>query len=119
MCRTTQVKEYSTRKKAEQQLINDVVINAIDYYNNELTAGEYYHRVDTCQAWWKDIINPDTGEVVGTLLISYNMLVAFTIGGVMYDFLRYVYGYTATSAKHIAKFRKFTSPTTVYTYRPV
>ena len=106
-------------KKAEQKAINDIVINAIDNFNAELTAGEYYHRVDSCQAWWRDIINAKTGEVVGTLLISYNTFVAFTIDGVMYDFLRYVYGYTATSAKHIAKFRNLTRPTTVYTYRPV
>lgn len=106
-------------KKEEQITINHDVLCAIDYYNQELTATGNCHRLDSCQAWWRDIINAKTGEVVGTILISYNTMVAFTINGVMYDFLRYVYGYTATSAKHIAKFRNFTRPTTVYTYRPV
>ena len=106
-------------KKSEQIAINNDVLCAIDYYNQELTATGATHRLDSCQAWCSDIINAKTGEVVGTLLISYNTAVAFTINGVMYDFLRYVYGYTATSAKHIAKFRNFTRPTSVYTYRPV
>ena len=106
-------------KKAEQIAINHDVLCALDYYNQELTATGDCHRLYSCQAWWRDIINFRTGEVVGAILISYNTMVAFTINGVMYDFLRYVYGYTATSAKHIAKFRNFTRPTTVYTYRPV
>ena len=39
------------------------------------------------------------------ILKSYNTIVAI-IGttGRCYDFLRYVYGYTATSAQHISKF---------------
>ena len=78
-------------KKQEQIAINNDVLCAIDYYNQELALTGDYH----------------------------NTMVAFTINSVMYDFLRYVYGYTATSAKHIAKFRKFTKPTDVLTYRPV
>ena len=39
------------------------------------------------------------------LLKSYQTIVAMVDeGGVGIDFLRYVYGYTATSAQHIAKF---------------
>lgn len=106
-------------KKEEQIAINSKVLCAIDYYNQELALTGDCHRLDSCKAWWHDIINAKTGEVVGTMLISYNTMVAFTINGVMYDFLRYVYGYTATSAKHIAKFRNFTKPTDVLTYRPV
>lgn len=37
---------------------------------------------------------------------------------VMFDFLRYVYGYTATSAQHIAKFANDYHATSRYTYRP-
>lgn len=45
------------------------------------------------------------------VLKSYNTPIAlFTLGtqnGVLYDFLRTEYGYTATSSKHICKFRKW------------
>lgn len=37
---------------------------------------------------------------------------------IMFDFLRYVYGYTATTAQHIAKFAKDYGATNRYTYRP-
>ena len=41
-------------------------------------------------------------------LISYNTLIACIDEetGILYDFLRAVYGYTATSAQHISKFAK-------------
>lgn len=41
------------------------------------------------------------------VLRSYNTIVAFIDkdSGYFYDALRYVYGYTATSSQHIAKFR--------------
>lgn len=106
-------------EKYKQVAINNNVLCALNYYNRELTATGDYHRLNSCQAWWRDIINAKTGEVVGAILISYNTMVAFTINGVMYDFLRYVYGYTATSAQHIAKFRNFMKPYAVHTYRPV
>ena len=45
------------------------------------------------------------------VLKSYNTPIAlFTLGtenGVLYDFLRTEYGYTATSSQHICKFRKW------------
>lgn len=37
----------------------------------------------------------------------------------LYDVLRGVYGYTATSAQHIAKFRNICNPAHVLTYREV
>lgn len=64
-----------------------------------------------------------------TLLRSYNTIVSAidTETNTLYDFLRLVYGYTATSAQHISKFNHdycnhAISPwgcTTVYTYREV
>lgn len=40
-----------------------------------------------------------------SVLRSYNTIIAIiTPEGTCYDFLRYVYGYTATSAQHITKF---------------
>ena len=41
-----------------------------------------------------------------TVLFSYNTLVAFIKDGILYDVLRYVYGYTSTSAQHIAQFAR-------------
>lgn len=54
------------------------------------------------------------------ILRSYRTLVAAIhkdthIG---YDFLRYVYGYTATSAQHIRKFFDDYDADKIYTYRP-
>ena len=56
-------------------------------------------------------------------LSSYHTFVALidTESGNFYDVLRYTYGYAATSAQHIAKFRnKFRSIiTTEYRYYPI
>lgn len=54
------------------------------------------------------------------ILRSYNSIVAAIDKqtGILYDFLRYVYGYTATSAQHIAKFANDYHATQRYTYRP-
>lgn len=53
------------------------------------------------------------------LLKSYNTIVAAydEETGVGYDFLRFTYGYTPTSAQHISKFFKIYQPTTIYTWR--
>lgn len=54
------------------------------------------------------------------MLISYSTLVAFIDRrtNTCYDILRYSYGYTATSAKHIAKFRRDYGAIITLTYRP-
>lgn len=54
------------------------------------------------------------------ILQSYATMVAAIDkeSGVMFDFLRYVYGYTTTSAHHIAKFATDYDATSRYTYRP-
>lgn len=53
-------------------------------------------------------------------LVSYSTLVAYIDSdGVLVDILRLVYGYTATSAKHIAKFRNMFKPCYEITYREV
>ena len=71
------------------------------------------YRLDSCKA-----IVISSGEY--TLLKSYDTIVA-TIDeqGFGYDFLRYVYGYTSTSAKHISKFFKSNKVHTIYTYRDI
>lgn len=53
-------------------------------------------------------------------LVSYNTLVAYIdADGVLVDILRLVYGYTSTSAKHIAKFRNMFKYCYEITYREV
>ena len=54
--------------------------------------------------------NAEIWEYMGILaLVSYGTPIAlFTADdGTLYDCLRVVYGYTATSSQHIAKFRKW------------
>lgn len=70
-------------------------------------------RLNSCQAWWYK-----TGGYI--FMRSYNTCVAFIDDkGNMYDVLRLVYGYTATSAKHIAKFRNMFSHVSEYTWREI
>lgn len=88
-------------KKAEQAIINDDVINV---YNDLTSAIDKYGlqplgRLRNCNAK----VYRTFGYYV---LVSYNTVVAaIDNDNRLYDFLRYVYGYTATSAQHIAKFR--------------
>lgn len=57
-------------------------------------------------------LNYCKAEVIETehyyALRSYNTIIAYVTktGGMCYDVLRYVYGYTATSAQHFSKFCK-------------
>ena len=56
------------------------------------------------------------------ILVSYSTIVAFVEKdtGYMFDILRLVYGYTLTSAQHIAKFQTdFCRFCVRHTYRPV
>ena len=90
-------------KRAEQQEINRVAMeifdNAILELNNMNGRAEW-ERLRTC-----------TAEVAETenyyILRSYNTLVACIEKSTdtLADVLRVVYGYTSTSAQHIAKFR--------------
>lgn len=55
------------------------------------------------------------------VLRSYRTIVAVIDQntGICYDFLRKVYGYTSTSAQHIAKFRNDYGATSTMTWREV
>ncbi len=102
-------------KKSEQETINRLCEVAIEDYNTYVNEHDFkfeWMRLDYCTAWTADI-----GEY--EVLKSYNTIIAFIHKptGVMYDVLRYVYGYTPTSAKHIAKFRRGAKQ--VYTYRNI
>lgn len=66
------------------------------------------HQLRRCSATVFDLVDDTTGEVLYHVLRSYNTIVAFIdpTTDTLYDVLRKVYGYTATSAQHIAKFDK-------------
>lgn len=92
-------------KKSEQMAINEEVRNMVSLFAktlaNEGTGTAEARRLRSCSA-----------EVykVGTFwaLRSYRTTIAIidTETDTLYDFLRLVYGYTATSAQHISKFGK-------------
>ena len=87
--------------KAEQLAVNGKVLSVIDEINNSDVDYSRAYPLRSC-----------TAEVYkGTRFIvlkSYRTLIAAidTETDTLYDFLRYVYGYTSTSAQHIAKFSK-------------
>lgn len=101
-------------KKAEQEAMNAYAIeqwvSLESDYANAVGAG----RLASCQAWLY------TASGV-TFLMSYSTVVACHnhITGEFFDMLRFAYGYTATSAQHIAKFKRLMNPAKVFTYRPV
>ena len=88
-------------KKAEQRAINAKVEHELDMYTS-LTHPEdaiKIGRLRTCQATVYE-----TNRYL--VLVSYKTVVALIKleDMTLYDFSRYVYGYTATTAQHIAKF---------------
>lgn len=101
-------------KKDEQIKINNEVVRAIielDMYT-EYVINKV--RLNKCKAYVEETENY-------YLLFSYNTFVAFINKRelICYDILRLVYGYTNTSAQHIAKFRKAYGAVDTLTYRPV
>ena len=97
--------EDKEMKRAEQMDINRIAMEIFDAAVLELnnayaTSGVEWKRLRTC-----------TAEVAETenyyILRSYNTLVACIEKSTdtLADVLRVVYGYTSTSAQHIAKFR--------------
>ena len=100
------MKEYiTTKEKVKLNKIhrNDIILEALEEYNTytETALCTAPRRLDYCTA---ETFNVGSRY---TVLRSYNTIVAFYDydTDTLYDVLRYVYGYTATSAKHIAKFR--------------
>lgn len=87
--------------KNEQAIINQIVSN--EKARAELELGNYYNitRLHRCKAYVYE-----TDHYFW--LRSYGTFIAFIekTTDTCYDILRMVYGYTATSAQHIAKFRR-------------
>lgn len=91
-------------KKSEQEKINTLCASMLDKVNDEIVSCgglKEWERLRTCNARVSETANY-------YILCSYNTLVAFIDKNTdtLYDVLRYVYGYTATSAQHISKFEK-------------
>ena len=89
-------------KKSEQLSINRECEQAfaMAWDNEYVDADLEWTRLRNCTAWVAETENY-------IWLRSYNTIVAFIVKSTdtLYDILRYVYGYTSTSAQHIAKFR--------------
>lgn len=86
------------RKQAE---INAYIEDMIDtYINAEMHDMIYHSRLRTCSAWVYETEHFYILKSYNTFIASYNKESHEFI-----DFLRYVYGFTSTSAQHIAKFR--------------
>ena len=101
-------------KKSEQFEINNEVLIALFEFDSHKESLINKVRLNKCRAY--------VGETENYyLLVSYNTFVAFINKreNVCYDILRLVYGYTNTSAQHIAKFRNAYGAVDTLTYRPV
>lgn len=82
----------------------------IDYYRSVIAVASYVVTYAKGKKLYRcNATIHERGEYF--VLKSYNTPIAlFVLGtehGVLYDFLRTEYGYTATSAQHICKFRKW------------
>ena len=90
---------------------------------------EMYNDLRNCIVWHGRFkvgrLRSCTAEVYETegyyYLVSYDTIVACITkyNRTCYDFLRYVYGYTNTSAMHISKFCRDYDATNKLTYYPV
>ena len=86
--------------RREQLIINDYCEREISIVSGELGKVLSVRRLHKCQAYVYETCSY-------YLLKSYATFVAFIrkSDGECFDILRNVYGYTSTSAQHIAKFK--------------
>ena len=95
-------------KKSEQLAINEQVLTLVNNFNTTNNFTGNFKRLRSCSAEVAPVIDAETGELLYYVLRSYRTIVAAidVRTDTLYDFLRYVYGYTSTSAQHISKFDK-------------
>lgn len=93
--------------KNEQAAINAQVLAILTDINRFCVTGDF-KRLRYCSAEVAPVMDAETGVLMYYVLRSYRTIVAAidVSNDTLYDFLRYVYGYTSTSAQHIAKFSK-------------
>ena len=107
-------------KKEFQKEINQKVEQFIDRFNSTIETENSVKQLRSCNA---KVYITDSFYA----LQSYNTIVAAIDrkDGTCYDFLRLVYGFTSTSAQHIAKFfsdygsHSYRSQETIYTWYQV
>lgn len=101
-------------KKEMQMAENAVVESAMAEFNlPNCPPYDYSTQLNNCNAWVYDWYG-------GKLLRSYNTIIAYIdTDGNCYDYLRKVYGYTATSARQINKFTRKYNAKRCYTWREV
>ena len=93
--------------KNEQIHINAKILAILTDINRFCVTGDF-KRLRSCSAEVAPVMDAETGELMYYVLRSYRTIVAAidVSNDTLYDFLRYVYGYTSTSAQHISKFSK-------------
>lgn len=101
--------KMSAAQKAMQTHVNAIVI---DKWQIAIESFREAVRYNPESVKWSRFRNcsAETCKVGKYIFLkSYNTIVAFynTETNSFYDILRYVYGYTATSAQHIAKFKYY------------
>lgn len=86
-------------KKEEQKAVNELCTSKLAAALEELNANTKSKRLLSCSAY---VFNTDHFYI----LKSYDTFIACIEKSTdtLYDALRIVYGYTATSAKHVSKF---------------
>ena len=102
-------------KKELQKIENGIVLQEIEKIDADLQNGvQSIRQLRYCNAY---VLFTSKYYV----LKSYSTIVAAIVeDGNLYDFLRYVYGYTSTSAQHIAKFRNdYARNGKRFTYYPI
>ena len=89
-------------KKSEQLAINAKVLEYLQVYNDWVDSRNVFPRWERLRSCSAEVAKVGNWYV----LRSYRTIVAIidTQTDTLIDFLRYVYGYTATSAQHISKF---------------
>ena len=111
--------------KYEQKCTNLDVTMHYEAFKDTLrmatTSQQNYKPLRSCSATVFDVVDDTTGEILYHVLRSYNTIVAFIDPrtNTLYDVLRLVYGYTATSAQHISKFAQDYGATRGLRYYPV
>ena len=100
--------------RREQLIINDYCEREIPIVESELANVVSVKRLRTCKAY---VYETDSYYI----LKSYSTVVAFIRKGdcECFDILRKVYGYTSTSAQHIAKFKNDYHAVSTQTWRAV
>lgn len=103
-------------KIKERMLANEEVLAVLEdvYLSIDQFGANNSRKLRSCQATIRDT----DGYI---LLYSYGTLVAAYAPdtNTVYDFLRYVYGYTATSAQHILKFTAAMKASRIIRYYPL